>query len=224
MEWPIIQDCLICRQTSATLICAYCHDDLTLFQPSTDKNLLLWPPAARGLSKVDFDYLYALADYQWPLSHLLSSLKFSAKLPHAKALAQLFVSVNIEQHIPRPEVLIPMPLHPNRFLARKFNQSLEICKHISAMSNIPANYSTLRRRKATSPQTELSAAQRRQNLLHAFEVPPAEVNKLNTYRHVALFDDVVTTGATANAAYRCLQQAAPDLRIDIWTICLTLQH
>ena len=224
MNGAIIQDCLICRQASPALICVCCQQDLDVFTPPLgEKNLMLWPLVSRGLHKVSFSRLYAVADYQWPLSGLLTGLKFSAKLPHAKALAQLFVEHNLGADFSLPQLLIPMPLHNNRFLWRKYNQSAEICRHLGAITGIPCKHSLLRRSKATIAQTHLSAAKRQANLRRAFSLAPDALAQLAQYQHIALVDDVITTGATANAAYLCLSQQCAHLRIDIWSICVTLK-
>lgn len=191
--------------------------------PLGEKNLMLWPKVSAGLNKVSFSRLYAVADYQWPLSTLLTGLKFSAKLPHAKALAQLFVEHTLAADFSLPQALIPMPLHNNRFLWRKYNQSTEICRHLGAITGIPCKHSILRRSKATIAQTHLSAAKRKANLRRAFSLAPDALAQLEDYQHIALVDDVITTGATANAAYLCLTNRFPQLRIDIWSICVTLK-
>ncbi|WP_340677205.1 ComF family protein [Paraglaciecola sp.] len=219
-----IQDCLICRQSSSGLICSYCQQDLLLFTPpGADKNLMFCPIISKGLKKVDFTQLLAVADYQWPISGLLTGLKFSAKLPHAKALAQLFVEHNLKSGMKLPQVIIPMPLHNNRYLWRKYNQSYEICRHLSLFTTIPCEHKILLRTQATKPQTNLSASQRTINLRKAFSIAPCSLAQLRQYQHIALFDDVITTGATTNAAYLYLKKIHPQLRIDIWSICITLK-
>jgi ComF family protein len=184
---------------------------------------MLWPLISKGLEKVDFTQLFAIADYQWPISSLLTGLKFSAKLPHAKALAQLFVEHNLKLDTELPQVIVPIPLHNNRYLWRKYNQSYEICRHLSQLVQIPCEHKILLRTEATQPQTNLSASQRKKNLRRAFSLAPKSLAQLEQYRHIALFDDVITTGATTNAAYLCLKKACPQLRIDIWSICVTLK-
>lgn len=225
MQSLIIQDCLICRQTSAGLICTFCRQDLNkLAFSSSDKNLMLLPKVARGLSQVDFAILYAICDYQWPVSSLLTGLKFSAKLPHALALAELFIEHNMDENFVFPQAIIPIPLHNNRYLWRKYNQSLEICRHLTKLTDIPTLHQVLIRKFATQAQTKLSAAQRKSNLKKAFQLTPNSQRLLSQYRHIAIFDDVTTTGATANAAYGCIKKAFPQLQIDIWSICVTLVH
>lgn len=185
---------------------------------------MLWPEVAKGLAKVDFSCLMAVADYQWPLSHLLTALKFSARLPHAKVLAELFYEHHQNEELQGAEAIIPIPLHKNRFFFRKYNQSLEIARHLSRFSGIPLQYQYLRRQKNTKAQTELSAAQRRNNLRHAFVVPSHYHALIQNMRHIILFDDVVTTGTTVNSAYLALKKINPQLRIDICCICVAVKH
>lgn len=225
MQSLIVQDCLICRQTSEGLICSFCRQDLNkLAFSGSDKNLMLLPKVAGGLVQVDFTILYAVCDYQWPVSNLLKGLKFSAKLPHARALAELFVEHNMDENFVLPQAIIPIPLHNNRYLWRKYNQSSEICHHLTKLTHIPTLHQVLIRKNATEAQTNLSASQRKSNLKKAFQLSPRSQRRLNQHQHIAIFDDVTTTGATANAAYRCLKQAFPQLQIDIWSICVTLVH
>ena len=224
MPWSLCQNCLICKQDSQTAICEYCKDDLSLFDVEKyHHNLLLAPQIKKGLSKVDFPVVVALSDYPWPISRLLSGLKFSARIPNAKALAELFVSHCLRTNHDLPELIIPMPLHKNRYFFRKFNQSIELAKHIAKFSNIKLQTSVLRRCKSTQAQTDLSAAQRRKNLANAFQVNPAPQHSLENYQHITIFDDVITTGTTMNSAYRCLAKHYPSVRIDVWSICLTLK-
>jgi ComF family protein len=115
-----------------------------------------------------------------------------------------------------------MPLHKNRYLFRKFNQSIELAKQIGSLSQLDMDTSIINRCKSTPAQTGLSAAQRRKNLRNAFEIDEAAVLRLKNYKHIALFDDVITTGSTINCAYRSLRQHSPSLKIDVWSICLTL--
>jgi ComF family protein len=219
----LLQDCLICRQISKGLICSFCQQDITPFTTiNNDKNLMLLPNVAKGLVHVDFTNLYAVCAYQWPISNLITALKFAAKLPHALALAELFVKHNIDENFNLPQAIIPIPLHNNRYLQRKYNQSYEICRYLTKLTQVQTLHSVLIRKNSTQAQTNLSAAQRKKNVNKAFKISSTSLGLLGQYQHIAVFDDVTTTGATANAAYRCLKQARPDLQIDIWSICVTL--
>jgi ComF family protein len=225
MQTGLSQSCLVCKQSSATAICQYCVDDLALFDINRyQHNLLLSPKVRAGLSKVDFTQVLALADYQWPLSKLLTGLKFSKHVPNAHALAALFVKHCLSSIPILPQLIIPMPLHKNRYLFRKFNQSIELAKHICSLSQLNMNTSIINRCKSTPAQTDLSAAQRRKNLHNAFEINEAAEQRLKNYKHIVLFDDVITTGSTVNSAYNRLRQHNPNLKIDVWSIFITLKH
>lgn len=214
------QDCLLCGQGSSALICQFCQDDLAFFDwHKYHYNLLNWPQAQRGLKNFNGQQLLALAAYQWPWSGLLTGLKFSSKLPHARILAQLFVQQLLNRPGPLPDAIIPVPLHSSRYRQRKFNQSIEIAKHLGTLISIPMDTSLVSRVKATKAQTALSAAKRKANLKDAFVL-----NHAPDYKHVVLFDDVVTTGATINAMFNLLASHCPALQIEIWCICLTLEH
>ena len=98
---------------------------------------------------------------------------------------------------------------------RGFNQALELAKLIASELNIPLDYTLCIRNKATPFQSGLSAKQRKQNLKNAFKV-----TKMNAYKHVAIFDDVVTTGTTVNELAKQLKQSGVEI-IEVWAIART---
>ena len=110
-----------------------------------------------------------------------------------------------------PQALIPMPLHPRRQRERGFNQALEITKSISRHLDIPIIKNAVIRSKNTLSQTTLSAKERKKNMRQVFEL----TDKTIQYHHVAIIDDVVTTGVTVNELAKTLKRANID-QIDIW--------
>jgi ComF family protein len=207
-------------QRSNTLICRYCTDDLALFEHKTyDYNLINWPKAQRGLKHLTANKVLAIADYQWPLSRLLTGLKFSNKIVHASALAKLFVHHALNADTTLPQAIIPVPLHPARYQERKYNQSVELGKCISALTGIPLATDIVTRQKATQSQTSLSSVQRKANMKNAFAL-----HRPINYQHVAILDDVITTGATVEALYQLIKKHYPDLQVEVWSMCLTLEH
>ena len=114
-----------------------------------------------------------------------------------------------------PECIIPVPLHPQRLRVRGFNQALELARIIAKQLNIPLNYSLCQRDKSTPFQSGLSAKQRKQNLKNAFIV-----TKPHAYKHVAIFDDVVTTGTTVNELAKQLKNSGVET-IEVWAIART---
>jgi len=110
-----------------------------------------------------------------------------------------------------PDTLIPVPLHNLRMIKRGFNQACELGSHISKTLDIPLLSASFRRRRNTKAQSGLSRQQRRNNVHGAFywhdPVKPAQ--------HVALIDDVMTTGTTVTECARVLKKAGAK-RVDIW--------
>jgi predicted amidophosphoribosyltransferase len=88
---------------------------------------------------------------------------------------------------------------------------------LSKLTHIPLDTNVLRRCKATPSQTTLSANQRQHNLQDAFQINP------HHYQHVALLDDVVTTGATAGQLTELLHQSGITT-VEVWALCRTLKH
>lgn len=112
-----------------------------------------------------------------------------------------------------PERLICVPLHPQRLRERGYNQALELAKPLARALRIPLDADALIRLRHTSAQTGLDAKARRRNLHAAFAV--ADPARLPA--HVAVIDDVMTTGTTLRECARVLRQAGVA-RVDVWAL------
>jgi ComF family protein len=106
--------------------------------------------------------------------------------------------------------VIALPLHRSRLRARGYDQALELARPLARALQLPLLEGALRRTRATTPQSELSALARRRNLRGAFACDGAALPA-----HVVLVDDVMTTGATLHAAARALRRAGVE-RVDAW--------
>lgn len=116
----------------------------------------------------------------------------------------------------RVDALVPIPLHPVRLRERGYNQSSLLARALSKQTGIPVLDGLIRRIKLTQTQTTLSRDQRALNMRRAFFVDEQRAHKL-TDKRVVLIDDVLTTGATANACARELRRAGAG-RVDVWTV------
>lgn len=151
--------------------------------------------------------------YAAPLDRLLPALKFGRQLAVAPLLANLAVPVFAAAE--RPAALVPIPLAVARLRSRGFDQTRELARPLSRRLGLPV-LDVLRRARSTRAQSGLDAATRRRNLAGAFACRLG----VALPAHVAVFDDVLTTGATLEAAVRCLRAAGVQ-RVDAWVIART---
>ena len=147
--------------------------------------------------------------YGFPLDRLLPRLKFHRDLAAGRLLA-LAMAAAFSPH-PRPQALVPVPLHRARLRQRGYNQALELARPLGRRLDLPVRADLLRRARDTRAQSRLDADARAANLRDAFEVPARRA----VPAHVALVDDVMTTGATLHAAADALMDAGAD-RVDAW--------
>ena len=112
-----------------------------------------------------------------------------------------------------PQALIPVPLHRKRERQRGFNQAHELARQLAGRRSVPLLSRCLLRRRATTPQAELPAKRRRANLGRAFAVRSGAALPA----HVALIDDVMTTGATVHHCAATLKRGGVE-RVDVWVI------
>lgn len=225
--WLFPTHCLLCHQLTAdTDLCAACTAELPWLTGACPRcgaqqhNRLLpeLPCGACLTNPPPYDNTVALFQYAAPISHWVLALKFRDKLLYARVLGKLLAQ-RITQHYPtnKPEWIIPVPLHPLRLRQRGYNQALEIARPLAKHLTIPLLHRDCQRTKATEPQASSTAQQRRRNLNGAFWLHP-------NFRaqHVALVDDVVTTGSTAAELAHTLKRAGVTT-VDVWC-CAKTNH
>ena len=147
--------------------------------------------------------------YRAPLDRLLPRAKFHGDLAAMRLLSSLMCERLLDAA--RPDALIPIPLHRGRLRRRGYDQALELARPLARRLGLPLRDDVLRRARATSAQSRLDASARRRNLRGAFEVRA----HVPLPAHVALVDDVMTTGATARSAAMALMRAGVA-RVDVW--------
>lgn len=156
-----------------------------------------------------FDETHSPFIYAGAIRYLIQMLKFNACQENARLLGALLAD-SVPTNINRPDYLLPVPLHKRRYRERGFNQSIEIARVVARRLKIPLDLSSCHRQHNTIRQTELSGKQRRANLRNAFLV-----NHHLSIRHVAIIDDVMTTGTTANEIAKTLKKSGVQ-RVDVW--------
>ena len=144
----------------------------------------------------------AVAQYDDTARALVHRLKYGDRLDLAPALGRMMARAGAEL-LAETEIVVPVPLHRERLWRRRFNQAMALARAVAAGSGVAADPFLLARVKRTQSQVGLTKAQRAENLQGAFRVPTEARGRLKGKR-VLLVDDVLTTGATANAASRAL--------------------
>jgi ComF family protein len=145
--------------------------------------------------------------YGFPVERLLLRFKFHQDLAAGRLLSELLIER--VQALPYPQAIVPVPLHRQRLRKRGYDQALELAKRVACATEVPLHAGALCRIRDTAPQSELGAKARYRNLRNAFTV------KGQLPAHVALLDDVMTTGATLYAAAAALRRAGVQ-RVDAW--------
>lgn len=184
--------------------CAVCGLPMHASSPRVCGACLTHPPP--------YSATLACFQYSLPADYFVCELKFSGKLVFGRLLGELMAREVMARGVVLPEALVPVPLGADRLLGRGFNQSAEIAYACSRALVGPAvDTSLVRRVRDTHPQSQLKAIERRKNIRGAFSVAPRAAG----YRHVALVDDVMTTGSTVAEIARRLRAAGVQ-RVDVW--------
>jgi len=157
-----------------------------------------------------FAEVQAVFHYQTPVDGLIQGLKFNGRLNHARLLGLLMAQRFRLSGCQRPDILVPVPLHRRRLRERGFNQSLELARHMGRNLSLPVWAHACLRQRDTAAQSSLPARDRRHNVRNAF-IGHASIDGL----HVAVIDDVMTTGCTAHELALALLHAGAR-RVDVW--------
>ncbi|SER37205.1 comF family protein [Nitrosomonas sp. Nm51] len=155
----------------------------------------------------------AALTYTFPIDMLIHALKYRMQLAIAPVLAKLLLEKTMAKELTeRPDLIIPMPLHPKRLQERGFNQALEIGRYVAQQMHIELSPDSCKRIKNTSPQTELPWKMRRNNVKNVFSCDPNLSGK-----HLAVIDDVMTTGATLNELAQQLRKQGAK-KVTNWVV------
>ena len=148
------------------------------------------------------DNSWALFRYHYPVNLLIQHIKFNQGIDVANHIGGMLSELFLKNKAALPDCIIPVPLHCKRLIARGYNQSVEIARPVSRQLGINLDTSSCKRVRATTPQADLPAKKRRQNVRNAFSI-----SKTLDYKHILLVDDVITTGSTVNELARMLSLA-----------------
>ena len=212
--------CALCGAgTLNRLLCTGCDADLSHYRAPACPICALPTPSGQVCGAClqhppAFDRTLAAFSYHFPVDRLLHAFKYSGNLALTEILAKPLAQLAAGH--PKPDLLMPMPLHPGRLKERGFNQSLEIAKPISRWLDIPLTADACQRTRDTPTQAGLKWKERRRNVRGAFACDLDLSGK-----KIAVLDDVMTTGATLNEISRVLKSRGAS-EVSAWVVARTL--
>lgn len=169
-----------------------------------------------------FDHTIAAVSYIEPWSKMIRDFKFNQHTVKTQTIARLMQLKIMSEQVPLPDFLIPIPNACNRIRERGYNQAWEITKFLGRLLQIPSIPDVLIRHKEEASQTQRSKKERMTALKNAFENNASQTSKIYE-KHVALIDDVMTTGATVDSAAQILKKAGAR-QVSVWVFARTPQE
>lgn len=216
--------CAVCHQyhRQQSAICSKCQSLLTPIHaschycalPLPENTVAICGDCCKKLPAID--KTIAAYSFEGPLRRLLHQFKYQEAL----YLCQFFTEAilyALPQNMALPECLIPVPMHSKRLKQRGFNQSLLLTKKISRALQVPYDRHLCKKIIHTAPQATLDAKDRYKNLHQAFAA------KASQYRHVAVIDDLYTTGSTANEIAKTLKKTGVQC-VELWCCARAVKH
>lgn len=221
------QNCLLCDEPTDTAlaICTSCEAELPWLSGHCQVCALPLPDSGLTCgsclkSPPSFNRVEAPWRYAFPVDSLITRFKHQAKWPMGRLLGELLshhLLHAFDDGLPRPDLLLPVPLAQRRQRQRGFNQAAMLAQWLSERLQLPVQNHWLQRVIDTPAQQQLDAATRKRNLRKAFALAPdSQVQGL----HLALVDDVLTTGATAESLASLLSKAGAT-RVDVYCLART---
>ena len=165
------------------------------------------------------DMSVAALDYGFPWNSLLQQFKFSRRIELADLLLDRLDAALDAASPPAPDWLLPVPLAQDRLAERGYNQSWELVRRMARRRGLRCDSQLLLRTRSTPHQLDLPADKRAANVLRAFALEPLRLQSVRGC-HVALLDDVMTTGATLQELARLLKQAGA-VHVQAWVLART---
>lgn len=194
--------CLLCGNDSSALLCPGCVEDLPLQDASCCPRCA--EPITHGAccghclrEPPHFDATTALYRYDFPLDRLIHALKYGGQLALAAWFGERLTTALRGRSF---DLLLPMPLHPERLQTRGFNQAAEIARTIGRHLALPVALEACQRSRPTCSQAQLPLQDRRANVRGAFQCAADLSGK-----RILVIDDVMTSGATLSECARTLK-------------------
>jgi ComF family protein len=221
-NFALPQACVLCAAPCAEhALCAPCHAELPWLDLAVCPICAIPMPTGQVCGTClarppAFDTTIAAWSYEWPIDRLIPAWKYRDQHVLAHPLAD-GLRRRAELTADRPALLLPLPLHRSRQIERGFNQAYELSKILGHALQIPTHVGLIERSKPTPPLANLPWDQRQRAIKGAFAVTGDVVDQ-----HIAIVDDVMTTGASLHELAKTLK-AAGARRVDCWVLARTVK-
>lgn len=215
LDWAIESRCLLCEDARETRggLCTKCQSALPLNHQHCDYCAApLFTDSICGRcqkSMPQFDQVVAPVLYEEPIDKMICDLKYREKLTLARVASELIADSVLKSGQKKPDLICSVPMTSRALRKRGFNQAALIAKLVGKRLGIKVAYGLLRKTRDTAHQSELDAKNRSKNLKKVFQC-----DRMIMGLHLALIDDVLTTGATASEVSAALKTAGAA-RVDL---------
>jgi competence protein ComFC len=217
------KNCIICQKELSKFedeICSFCEIELKYthyetYHDATSLDKLFW---GRCQLKSTYSMLYFEKGGQ--TQKILHEIKYKGNQKLGEKMGSkmgLKLLTNTEKHS-SIDALIPVPLHPRKTYVRGYNQSEIIANGVSEVMKIPINTNFLTRVQHAESQTKKSKFLRWDNIEEAFYV---NIRGNEHLKHIAIIDDVITTGSTIESCIKKIHELSPDLEISVFSLAVT---
>ena len=223
--------CIACRARigSHGLLCGDCFARIDFIAPPICARLGVPLPYDAGEGALSaaaiatppvYDRARAAARYSETMCELIQSFKYRDRQEGLALFARWLNQAGAEL-LEDADLIVPVPLYPARLWWRRFNQSAMLAQALGGLTGVEVDCFVLRRVKRTASQVGLSADQRRRNVAGAFTVDKTRAGRVRG-KKVVVIDDVITTGATAEACARALKRARAA-RVDVLALARAVE-
>ncbi len=212
--------CIVCDKElgkSEQKLCSFCQGNLTythyhLYKEDSPMDKLFW-----GRVVINKTYAHLLFEKNKASQKILFNIKYKNSPQLARFFGEKIGTVlNNAPAFDNIELLIPVPLHPKKAFIRGYNQSEELAKGIGEKMNIPMNSGIIKKAVHTETQTRKSRFKRWDNVQGSFIIK----NEILDYQHIAIIDDVITTGSTIESIAQEILKKNPNLSISVITLAI----
>ncbi len=212
--------CIICQKevlNKTIVVCPFCEIEFNYthfesYDIPTVLDKLFW-----GRTKINKTYALLFFEKHKDAQPILHALKYQSRMEVGSQLGSI-IGKKIQNNFTDLDALIPVPIHPKKKFLRGYNQSEMIANGISNMMKVPVINNCVFKKENTKSQTKMGKNLRWDNVQDQFIWNKTKLEKL---KHIAIVDDVITTGATIESLAKSISSEVQDIKISVISLALT---